>query len=266
MRTRHFPFAKYRDWGPTPETKPDLDTDLVADLASFQSDVYKKPILDDITGYYQFYPSMNGATSYVTRAAQRRKVLIENIEPGDTLEEKRKRQILHIAESTEIATAVFWATATMRYDVVSHALGAIADIAEEEREERLPDDIAAYAADAIADYGYCLMHPVQIDHIGNDHGEYLRAQIERVAPETGRALLEFGIYSDEHSDALQSYDGVTALQATVLEQERRIAHWAPRHHAVMDAFPDIEISREVLNLGVDFPELFSLHKSIKREL
>jgi hypothetical protein len=266
MRTRQFPFAKYREWGTTPESKPELDVGLIADLTSFQSDVYRKPILDDITGYYQFYPSMNGAMSYATRAASRRDVVRESIEAGDTLEEKRKRQILHIAESAEMATAVFWATATMRYDVVTHALSSIADIAEKGSNEKLSDDVVAYASDAIADYGYCLVNPVQIDHTGNDHGKNLGAQIERVAPGVRISLLEFGKYADTHPEALQSYEGIVALQATAIEQERRINHWAPRHQAVVDAFPDIDISKEVLNLSVDLPELFSSHQSIKRGL
>ncbi|MCA9323544.1 hypothetical protein KC992_00390 [Candidatus Saccharibacteria bacterium] len=264
MRTREFPFAKYRDWGQVPQARPDIDVDLVADLTSWQSNILKEPALDDITGYYRFFPSANGVMGYATRAANRRPIVLEDVEDGDTPEQKRERQIRHIGETAELASAVFWAAAVMRHDVTNRALGQIADLAERGLSNgTMPDDIAAYASDAIADYGYCLVYPVQIDHKGEDHGKGLKSQIERVAPGVGQALLDFGNYSGEHPEVLHSYDGIVALQAAMLEQERRIDHWAPRHVAVLEAMPEISPSQEVINLAVDFPELFSLHQRVK---
>lgn len=263
MRALEFPFAKYREWGTVPTDRPELDVDAIADLNSWQDNIFKRPMLDDITGYYQFFPSENGVMSYATRAAKKRPVLEKNVEPGDTLEQKRERKLIHIGEVAELATAVFWATALMRHDVISTALGQVVDLVERHVVGELRSDVAAYSSDAIADHGYCLLYPVQVDHKGEDHGKNLADQIERVAPEVGKNLLGFGNYSIDHPEVLQSYDGIVALQATLFEQERRIKHWAPRHGAILDAFEGIGVSQEVVHLDVDFPELFLLHNRVK---
>ena len=262
MRRPDFPFAKYREWGQTPAELTQLDATGLLELADWQANIYRRPVLDDITGYYQFFPSQNGASSYVSRAAIKNPVIKDKIEIGDDLESKEIRHKNHIAESAELATALFWSTAVMRLDVVENTLGRIAQISEGREAEVLPDGFMVYAADAIADYGYCLQHPVDIDVKGEDHGVELHHQIERIAKGIGQNLLDFGNFTSENPQDLISYDGVVALQATLAEQERRIKHWAPRHAAVVAAFPGIGLSTEVLNLGVDFPEIFHLHHKL----
>ena len=260
MREANFPFAKFRDWGATPETLPEIDTELVAELTSWQDALYRRPILDDITGYYQFYPTMNGASAYVTRAARNRPIIIEDIEDGDTLEAKQKRQELHIAETAELATALFWTTAIDRHTKLNSVLARVND----QSDVPLDDDSSyKFAADAIADYGFCLANPVDIHISGRDDGPHLRAQIERVAPGLGSTLLGFGNYAIDNPDALRSFDGIVAMQAAVMEQERRIEHWSPRHGSIIEAFPDTKVSGEVLYFETPLNQMFWLHEKVK---
>ncbi len=263
MREPNFPFAKYREWGPTPSSPPEIVAEDVFKLIQWQNELYKRPIFDDITGYYQFHPSVNGAAAYVRGAARNRPVVPENVESGDTLEAKNERHLTHLAKNPELATALFWAAASMREDVLGESLLSLAKTSEQ-TQALIDDSAAAYSADAIADYGYCLLHPVDYQYSRGDFGPGLQNKIESIAPGTAKAILDFGKVAYDQPDLLIGHDGVLLMEAAILEQKRRLAFWGARHSSLMDAFPDIPVSQELFNDVVDFPEVFDLHHKLPK--
>lgn len=252
MRESEFPFAMYRDWGPDPVKRPEIDLDDTMKLSDWQSKVYQKPIFDEITGHYGYYPSANGFTAYVGRAIERRPVKRVLGEPYKVFKDRRERQPQHIADSAELATALFWTSAVLRQTVLEEALRNINDGKE------MKPEVAIYTADAIADYGFCLENPVEINHTGIDNGPNLKRQINRVAPGIGETLLDFGKYTREQPDDLRLHDGIVAIEVTLDEQERRTRHWAPRHTAVLEVFPETVISEDLLLLRVPLDEMLSI--------
>ncbi len=255
MRESEFPFAKYRDWGETPAVQPELNVDALLSLADWQSTAYRRPITDDITGFYNFYPSMNGASSYAKRASMKSFAGKTALSEGITAEEflgKKERQSLHIAESAESAIAVFWVVAQLRKEVLASALSHISD------GKKMPSDVAAYAADAIADLGHCMLYPVDIDHTGKDHGKELGKFIKSISGDTPEKLQAFGLYAGKNPEALETYEGVSSMEVVLSEQERRCDYWSPRHQAVLEAFPEVRPSNEVLYMQLPLDELLSI--------
>src|SRR5690606_3552603 len=118
---------------------------------------------------------------------------------------KKKRMPLHIAESAELATALFWTAASLRSRALTKVLNAV------NNGQAVPEDSGIYAADAIADYGHCLIHPVDINVTVENNGPALKAQIERVYPGAGETLQAFGLYTANSPEELASYDGILAM-------------------------------------------------------
>jgi hypothetical protein len=252
MREPNFPFAMYRDWGPDPVELPEIDLDNTMNLANWQSKDYRRPIFDEITGHYKFFPSPNGFSSYVGRAIKRRPVKLVSGENYQDYKDRVARQPQHIADRSELATALFWTSAILRQTVLEEALRNVND------GKAMKPEIAIYAADAIADYGFCLENPMDIDYTGFDHGPNIKRQIQRVGPNVGKLLLDFGNYTrDRHEDLLLE-EGIVAMEVTLDEQERRARHWAPRHSAILEAYPETEISEDVLLLHVPLDEMLSI--------
>ncbi len=258
MRQPDFPFAKFRDWGETPQVAPEIDLEDLRELSIWQASIYKRPITDEITGDgYQFYPSRNGANSYVTRAHAKQfagKTALGMAISERDFEGRKARQLLHIARSAELATALFWTVASLREERLENALSSAqaGDIPDE--------DNTPFAADAIADYGFCLAYPFDKDVRGEDHGPGLRLQIDRIAPNIGEQILQFGLLSGDEPWHLRSEVGIALMQASLEEQRRRVAFWAPRHTALLEAFPDIEVSEEVLLQRIPAYEIIGLSR------
>ncbi len=255
MRESEFPFAKYRDWGETPKEVPDIDTNAILNLADWQSKVYKRPIRDDITGHYGFFPSHNGATGYVQRASERSfsgKTAESEGLSDDEFQDKKARQPIHIAENTESTIAVFWAVSQTRFSVLEEALNHVS------KGRKIPTDQGVWAANAIADYGHCLQHPKDIDHMGVDHGKELGKVIKHIGGSAASDLEQFGLFAEVSPDVLNSYEGVSAMQVSLDEEQRRYDFWSVRHQAILDAYPDIRPSNEVLYMKIPLPELLSI--------
>ena len=255
MRQPEFPFAKYRKWGETPENKPDIDTDAILSLADWQAKTFKRPIRDDLTGYYSFHPSLNGATGYVNRAHARLfagKTAISEGLSEEVFSGNKLRQPKHIAENAESAIAVFWAISQTRRDVLAQTLANVSDGKE------VPHTQAMWAANAVADYGHCLQYPVDIDHAGKNHGSELAIVIKRIGGSAASDLENFGLFAEVEPGSLESYDGIVAMEASIAEQERRCDFWSPRHQAILDAFPGVRPSNEVLYMRLSLSELLSI--------
>lgn len=255
MRKPEFPFAKYRKWGETPENKPGIDTDSILSLADWQSRTYKRPIRDDITGYYSFYPSLKGASGYVNRAHTRlfagKTAISEGLSEQEFLGIKQ-RQPRHIAENAESAIAVFWAISQTRRDVLAQTLANVSD------GRQVPHTQAMWAANAVADYGHCLQYPVDINHAGKDYGKDLAKVIKRIGGSAASDLENFGLFSEVEPEALESYGGVVVMEAALAEQDRRCDFWSPRHQAILEAFPGVRPSNEVLYMQLPLSELLSI--------
>jgi len=260
MKGSSFPFAKYREWGANATTVTELNTDAIQQLSEWQDTLYKRPILDDITGSYQFYPSENGAKAYVNGTARNRPVNSDELEDGDTLEGKTARQLMHIASNSELATALFWTIALVRHDHLAQTINTVVDNPDQDVELTYGTKLAA---DAIADYGYCLENPVDLEFSGKNRSKGLKKEIRRVAPGVGKSLLSLGDFATEEPDILRSYDGIVAMQTVLVEQERRYNHWSPRHEAIHRAFPSVPLSKEVLYQSIETHEIFWLYDQIK---
>lgn len=252
VREPDFPFAKIREYGPTPDFAPDIEISELLNLSDWQQRTFKKPMLDDITGSYQYFPSHNGLSTYVHGVAKNNPVVKLAEESNTEFLERKERQPLHVARTAEIATALFWTAAVIRTSVIEESLANISDGRE------IREDVARYSADAIADYGYCLVNPVQKDYLGHDSGKELKVVMDRLFPGVSNSILEFGKYADGNFDELRSYNGVALLESTLSEQNRRIAHWQPRHEAVCSVYPEIEISEEILLLKVPLEEMLDI--------
>lgn len=265
MRHTEFPFAKHRNWQETPDSLPDLDTEALSKLGHWQENVYNKPVFDDITAYPNFYPSTDAARNYTTRPTKRTLLKKTPDELGISEEDwqsRIERQPLHVAKSAELATAISWTAARLRAVSLNRAIGRVSSWGEVEGSQDvliIEEDDAVIAADAIADYGYTLAHPVDLDHRGVDYGKPLGKRIRQEAGgiDIGSALERFGLFAGVKPEVLQSADGVTAMEITQAEQDRRIKHWGERHGAITRAYPNISISREILE------EHLPLHKIIE---
>lgn len=262
MRQPDFPFAKFRDWGETPQNVPEIDLDDLRELSVWQSSIFKRPMTDEITGDgYGFHPSRNGANSYVTRAHAKQfagKTALSMEISEDEFKGRKARQPLHIAKSVELATALFWTVSSMREENLENALSSAfhGDTPDE--------DNHPFAADAIADYGFCLTYPFDKDVRGVDHGSGLRAQVDRIAPGIGNQMLQFGLLAGDEPWHLKSETGIALMQAVLEEQKRRVAFWAPRHAAILEAFPDTELSQEVLLHRIPLKEAIDLSQNKNR--
>jgi hypothetical protein len=275
MAEKGYPAARGKQRRPleVPLFKPDVDIDGLMNFTTWRDRYYKKPILDDLTGYYQFVPTVAGVEAYarpkmpripqeLLKSVTGREDVRGHIQKRREHEAARERQRLHIAASAELATAVFWAVAFLRETVLLEAIGKIS-------ENQQPEwDVAVYAADAIQDFGLCLEKPVETEPMfvngrgGKRLTNGLRTRLDGISPDLGTHVANFGAYAVEHPDALRSADGVALMQTTLEEQNYRKATWEPRHRAVVDAFPDLPQSEEILLFKRSLPELLSIQDNL----
>ena len=256
MKNTGFPTPRHRNWLLKPEQTPELDSNGLMQLGAWQTSVFRKPIQDQITGFYNFTPTIKGAQQYVIARARKHPA---KPQVGDTLQsfqDRGQRLRTHIAESAELATAIFSTVSLFRDEALREALRAVSE------RKRFSDDSVASATDAIMDYGYCLRNPVQIDFKGENHGQGLRLKIDSFGDNLGAQLEEFGSAALDDEGLLRSHDGVLAMELALAEQDRRFNYWMPRHEAVTEAFPDIDISEEILLLRVSLAEIKMLRKNL----
>lgn len=268
MRYPDFPFAKYRAWDETPAEVPELDTTSLLELGEWQAGIYKKPVFDDITAYPNFYPSPNAAMNYTTRPTRRTLLRQSPVELGISYEDwqgRVERQPKHVAEQVELVTAISWTAARMRYAALTKAIRRTNDWAmvEGPQDQLIIDaDEAVIAADAIADYGYTLRHPAELNHLGHDNGPALAAQVERVAGNIGMLLERFGLFAGDHPEVLQTADGLTTMEVVLEEQSRRADYWGKRHEAITSAYRDLPKSDEILYERLPLDEIITIQASI----
>jgi len=243
-----FPFLKYRDWGETPDQKPMIDQEILSQFSMWRQRTYKLPIFDDITGIYRFYPTKASFHRYVDAAARRSQIkdVAHGAEEATVLIGKVKRQRRGVAILAEKAIAGFLSVAVFRKKVLLETLG-------ETYTEGL-QEISGYGADAIADYGHCLLHPSD-KSVDGDYSEGLKTKINEVAPDIGSNLQMFGNFAIDHSEVLQDEETRPVLAVTLMEQLARINYWQPRHKAVMDAFPTLRPSQGMDTISMPLAEI-----------
>lgn len=256
------PLGSYRREVEIPHILPDIDTESVIDLQTWRGSTYNEPFLDKLTAHYKFFPSINGAKAYTKKESPRYPTKVKAVgrEAVKALIEKRdaaRRQPTHVAETAELATALFWSIAVVRSVILTEIQGNIID------GKPYKDDVAAYAADAILDLGLCIEEPYENNPFLRDKNrakleQGLHEKIEIIAPGIGTDIARFGKYADIHHDALESADGLQLLDFALDEQGYRINTWQPRHTAVTAAFPELPVSEEILHLHVPLSEMLAI--------
>lgn len=249
-----------------PPSMPTLDAEGLRAIQDWRSTVYKQPILDDLLGYYRFDPPTKRGADIYTGARGKiigiegmsREIVSRYVELPESVESAELRQVIHKAESTELATALFWSVAVMRSQVLNNALEAMGSGRE------IDEDVARFAADAIVDMGLCLESPYENNWRMRTHARQrkypqgLGSKLETIAPGVGTNVADFGAYAGEHPEVLQTQDGFVAMHAAFIEQDYRMELWGPRHTAITEAFPDLPLSREILYMAVPLEEMLSI--------
>lgn len=256
----HLPLGKYRREVPVPNSPPKLDTTGVFNVLEWRNLVYRKPFLDDLNGHYYFEAATEAGAKAYTGArkfpgAFTRELIRDYLAKPDTVD-PRLRQVIHRAESTEKAIAVFARIAIARGDVLHTAIDYVGQQAsakiDDGNVQQLPREVATYAADAIVDFGLCLEQPYEKTRPGirykpSVHGGLaLRARLDQIAPGVGTSLANFGSYAGAHPETLVSYDGLLAMNWAADEQEYRSIEWMPRYSAVAEAFPALADTKKIL--------------------
>ncbi len=251
MRETTFPFATFRDWGDTPVGKPQIDVEALSRFSKWQQEVLKRPILDEITGNYGFNPTKVAFYKYVDAAAKKSHIkdIAHSAEEAKSLIGKRKRQRRAVALSAESAIAKYLSIAVFREKVLEEEL----DLTRVGGSQ----DISKYSADAIADYGHCILNLVD-KRRGGDFSEGLKGRIHELAPDIGANLQLYGNYAIDHPEVLREEYSVPILQATRQEQVTRINYWQPRHEAVMTAFPTLHPSEEMATIAMPLADILKI--------
>lgn len=264
MRSPEFPFPKYRDYGPIPDTAQDVDIQGLLRFADWQEKMFKKPIYDDITGYWQFSPTPSSVKAYTTRPMHR--TLGEKPSGDEEIDGKRNRMPVHIAESAERAISTFLQVAKMRKAVLGAALDHVSD--ETLADMDLSDELARYSVEAITDYGYCLENPIDPwVHKENKRDDiesgWLAAKINTFSPNLGRQVLDFGLAALEDKSQLITADGITTMTVAWSEQLRRTATWSGRYSVLVTAYPQIDRSVDAMaSLSLD--QIFDIQAEFPR--
>lgn len=253
-----------------PAFVPEVDTDGLLEVDAWRVTIYKKPIVDNLMGFYRFDPAtVRGALNYVKPSAPKyptgekavgKEAVLSLIAQKKEAEATAQRQSFHIAETTERALAVFWSVATVRYAVLGQALNAVTD------EKAIPEDVGNYAADAIVDTGLCLEEPFENDwkfkvKKNTPLSKGLKMQIDKNAPNIGTQVASFGAFAVANHEALRSYDGIVIMQSAYEEQEFRISTWRSRHLALTEAIPELPVSDEILYQRMPMEEMLSIHNN-----
>lgn len=253
-----------------PETQPDVDFEAVLAVSDWRKDFYKQPILDQLIGYYRFSPpTLNTAGSYIRSYSDRSDVR-EAIESVQAYNDDRSavpikvRQVIHRAESLELALAVFGSVARLRELALTEVLSNVNNQQESSKAA------LRYAADAITDFGLCMENPFESER------DYMDSQrpgmtpgvtmaMRDFAPGVGTQVASFGAYALKHPEALYSHDGVVLLDVTIDEQEYRQQAWLPRHKILMSLMPDLQQSKEILELQKPLDEMLELQDRLLNE-
>lgn len=252
----------------TPETVPSIDTEAVLRFSEWRSSTYKKPILDRLNGYYLFPPTPWGISSYTRPngidypfgiAAIGREAARKLIESRNEADEKRNRQVLHKAQSAEMATAFFWTIAVLR----QYAINEVLESAKLAGTSSPSEEASLYAADALLNFGLCLENPFENNRRrGREEG--LKTRLDRFSPDLGSQIASFGVYASKNPEALTTFDGIVLLGVARDEQQYHIDTWAPRHTTVIEQFPEIPISREILYQTLSFEEMVSIQDELEQ--
>lgn len=264
MRMAEFPFPKFRDYGPTPAGLPEVDTDGLFRLSSWLSRI-KKPVYDDITGYWQFDAHPKSVKAYTVNPMH--KALGEESSDDPELEGRRQRMPVHVAESAERAISTFWKVAEMRRTVLLATLSHAAD--ETLVDQELSNELANYTVEAFTDFGYCLENPVTTNwvHQENQRDEvkdtWLIDKINSFSPNVGRQVLDFGLYALEDKSQILTEEGISIATVASYEQDRRIDIWSRRYNAIVNAYPQIDRSIEAIG-RLSLPEIFDVQSELPR--
>lgn len=253
----------------TPEVIPDVNTEAVLRFMDWRANTYKKPILDKLNGYYLFSPTPWGVESYTKSngiaypagiRAVGKEAIAQLLQDRDTAQQKKTRQMIHKAESAETATAFFWTIAVIRQAALAEMLKLAANGGEG---TELDPDVPVYAADALMQFGLCLESPFENNRRrGKEEG--LKTRLDSFGPQLGQDFVDFGAYATAHPEALYSFDGMVLMEAALDEQKYQIATWAPRHTAVIESYPQIEISREILYQTLPLAEMLAVEDELSR--
>ncbi len=253
------PLGKTRQSFEVPKDMPIVNTDGLLAVQSWREVDYKKPILDDILAGYRFDPVTEAvAKRYVggPRAkAVGREAVKAMIANKDKVIAAGQRQPIHIAENTESTLATFWMIAQGRKDVLEQALSAAI------KDETLQDSVAYQAAEAIEDMGHCLYQPFEPIWDKNRKkivpDERVIVAIDVFAPGVGEQTIAFGKYAADNHDALRTDTGIILMQSALEEQDYRIDAWRSRHETLVAAFPNIDLSMDVLLDRVPLDEMIN---------
>jgi hypothetical protein len=263
------PLGKYRRDVPPPEHQPDLNVGGLVSVRKWRKVTYKQPFLDDLTGYYRFPATIAGVEAYTQKrhlrfpGKVRRAVGPQDIRQLIEVRNAAKMQVIHKAESAELATSVFLGVAVLRDMAVTKTLTQVIN------QEPLDTDAALFAADAVVDLGLCLEEPYENNWMlkpgpYNPAPQGLKVQLDRIAPDIGTQMANLGAYATEYPETLRTDEGVVALQTALEEQDYRISTWAPRHEAVTQAFPELTISEDVLMLRLPLSSILNLQNNLTR--
>lgn len=266
MSTRNYrpqegPLGKYRDPGETPARIPEVDMRAVANLNWWRNQTAAGPFLDELLGYYRFHPvTPDIARRYVGEPRAKavgREAVRKMLTNKDDIIAAGQRQLQHIAENAEETLATFWAVASLREDAIAQVLQDI------EQGHQPAEKVSAWAADSILDLGMCIKEPFT----GKDwHKSVPRppiiipGAIRQLAPEAGDQITAFGLYASENHQALSTDKGVSLLEFALEEQDHRMQNWYSCHEALVEAFPGIPQSEDILLEHVPLDELLSIQK------
>ncbi len=238
-----------------------VDTDRVQAVDKWLSAV-KLPVVDELTRAYNMQPTPNGVIAYAKgrRFINRITAYSESLRAksavpytpelnfeatespvndspkveGPDSEDPELRQVFHIAESAEHYNGFMYALAYARGKALEIALKML------ERRGEIDPAIGRYAAGAIEEFGYCMRVSANIPA---ERFEPIAEQLERFGAEA--------IY--KNPGLLLTPNGKLLMQATLHEQQRRIARAKPRYEAVVSVFGK-QLPSEVLNID-DLPAL-----------
>lgn len=250
---------------------PKLDTDGLRSVQGWRIDVYKQPILDNLLGFYRFDPPTKSGANVYTNSHRKfigsegvpASIVQQYVQNPEQVENAAIRQMIHKAESTELATALFWSVAVLRSEVLGAALDSVG------KGTPMDEDIATYSADAIVDMGLCLESPyesnwkLRTSPRQRKYPQGLRTKLDTMAPGIGANVVDFGAYADKHPSALYSDDGYVALHAAYIEQDYRINTWGPRHTAITEAYPDLPLSKEILYMALSLSEMLDIQDRLE---
>lgn len=255
------PLGKYRNPGETPTEFPEVDIEAAMNLNAWRHQKNVGPFLDELIGYYRFYPAVaETAKKYVGGPRQRivgREAVQQALDNRDEIIEAGARQVIHIAEGNEEALATFMVIARMREYALEEALKSVNSA------EAISDDAAVWAADSILDLGMCIREPFT----GKDWKKEFKRdpsikqinwRIKKSAPNTGQELVEFGLYAGENPEALSSFEGVALMNMAADEQVQRVGAWRDCYESMVEAYPDIRRSEDILLERVPLKELLSI--------